>query len=633
MKLRSAVFHGLPGIERLPLEFDNVNVFVGPNGAGKTTILLVVKLALDILSRKTICGEIGDFPRWLLFRSVELVFKDQEKCLSTSMSEVLEVVSDELYVKIICNGNEFFIEHLKSDSEIHIVSAHSIVRIEDLQRTIEETERRIDETQMQLNANNHPNTKEVLNQLQQAREGYLTDLEWVSQCEIIKPGTLTEVVERSLLDEALGRTLFPAAVLVDSNKNIDNVIPEFISRMCDQQSGKPVEKRKFRAALEDLRRLLQHEIDFHEIDGEKCLSIDGVDYRRASSGTRVSLAYFGLTQFLNPTDLVIWDEPENGLHPTRRIRILDLIQQDPRQFLIATHALEFAPIFATDSKIYRCDSSYEEDAENTTLQVREVTNRKDGFLLLEALGVQAARTLFTANVVLWVEGPTELVFYRHWLKYALQGTDLEEGFHYTIMHYGGGLISYLGVADDEHRELAFDALSICRNIIIAIDSDRDGVLEGNDVEDLKPGARAVKAEVDRLNTSRPNSALFCVTNGREIENYLPPKALLHAVATCWQGYADHKEKLPVDDFACGQYEPFHRALEAFFENAGITKSKVKGDVQYTHVHGKSLWGEANKVVMMRAALTFEGLKPEDMLWKFSHELEEIVKFITRANAS
>ncbi|HHB1450980.1 TPA: ATP-dependent endonuclease, partial [Serratia odorifera] len=172
----------------------------------------------------------------------------------------------------------------------------------------------------------------------------------------------------------------------------------------------------------------------HEADGEKCLSIDGVDYRRASSGTRVSLAYFGLTHFLNHTDFVIWDEPENGLHPTRRIRILDLIQQDPRQFLIATHALEFAPVFALDSKIYRCDSSYEEDAENTTLQVREVTSRKDGFLLLEALGVQPARTLFTANVVLWVEGPTELVFYRHWLKHALQGLDLEEGFHYTIMH-------------------------------------------------------------------------------------------------------------------------------------------------------------------------------------------------------
>lgn len=633
MKLRSAVFHGLPGIEKLYLEFDNVNAFVGPNGAGKTTILLLVKLALDMLSQKTVCGEIGDLPKWLLFRSVEMVFEDKEKCLENSMSEVLEMVSDELSVKIICNGSEFLIEHLKSDSEVHIVSAQSIVRIEDLRRTIEETERRIDETEKQLAAANNQNTREELNRLKKACEDYSAELERISQCEIIKPGTLTEVYERSVLDEALGRTLFPAAVLVDSNKNIDNVIPEFISRMCNQQSGKPLEKKKFRVALENLGRLLQHEIDFHEIDDEKCLSIDGVDYRRASSGTRVSLAYFGLTQFLNPTDLVIWDEPENGLHPTRRIRILDLIQQDPRQFLIATHALEFAPIFAIDSKIYRCDSSYEEDADNTTLQVKEVTNRKDGFLLLEALGVQPARTLFTANVVLWVEGPTELVFYRHWLKHALQGEDLEEGFHYTIMHYGGGLISYLGVADDEHRELAFDALSICRNIIIAIDSDRDGVADGNDAQHLKPGARAVKAEVDRLNAGRPGSALFCVTKGREIENYLPPKALLHAAATCWQGYADHKAKFSVDDFVCGQHEPFHKALETFFVGAGITKSKVKNNVEYTHAHGKSLWGEANKVAMMRAALTFEGLNPEDMLWEFSRELDQMVRFITRANAS
>lgn len=634
MRLRSAVFHGLPGVEKLHLEFDKVNVFVGPNGAGKTTALLVIKLALDILSRKTIRGEIGDVPRWLMFTSVDMVFQDQDKTLANAMSDLLEMVSDSLHLRVKCDDTEFFIEYIKSDSEVHVVSAKQIEIIEKIQNDIEEAEARIDQTQVQLNQNqSNQNVRQELNHLKQAHEKYLIDLEAAMQCEIIKPGTVTEAVDRKLLDEALSNTRFPAAVWVDSAKNLEGVIPAFINRMCEQQSGKPAEKKKFRAAHAALSHLLQHEVDFHEVDGEKCLSIDGVDYRRASSGTRVSLAYFGLTNFLNYTDLVIWDEPENGLHPTRRIRILDLIQQDPRQFLIATHALEFAPIFAADSKIYRCDSSYEEDAENTTLQVQEVTSRKDGFLLLEALGVQPARTLFTANVVLWVEGPTELVFYRHWLKHALHGLDLEEGFHYTIMHYGGGLISYLGVADDEHRELAFDALSICRNIIIAIDSDLDEVVAGNDAQHLKPGARAVKAEVDRLNTSRPGSALFCVTKGREIENYLPPKALLHAASSCWQGYADHEVKLPVDDFVCGQYQPFHKALQDFFESAGVTSLKVKDGVEQTHVHGKSLWGEANKVAMMRAALTLEGLEPEDMLWEFSRELEDMVKFVSRANAS
>lgn len=634
MKLLSAEFQGLPGIEKLWIEFDDVNVFVGPNGSGKTTVLRVVKFALDLLSRRTVSGEIGDVESWLLFSSAELIFEATEQALSHLVPDVLETCSDKLTIKIECEAGKFLIESMKSGSEIFITLAQPIEAIDDLQDVIKETNKRLEEAQSQYNSNpHHQPIVDTLAHLRKALDQQQGEYGLITQCEVIKPGTLPEVVVRKTLDEALKNTQFPAAVLVDSGKNLDEIIPEFIKKMCEQQSGKPAAKRKFRAAHEELEHLLQHEIDFHDNDGEKCLSVDGLDYRRASSGTRVSLAYFGLTRFLNSTDLVIWDEPENGLHPTRRIRVLDLIMQDPRQFLIATHALEFAPIFSQDSKIYRCDSTYEEDAENTKLSVQEVTSRKDGFLLLEALGVQPARTLFTANVVLWVEGPTELVFYRHWLKKALQDQDLEEGFHYTIMHYGGGLISYLGVADDEQRHLAFDALSICRNIIIAVDSDLGAPVEGDAAQHLKPGAHMVKTEVDRLNTSRPGSALFTMTRGREIENYLPPKALLHAASKCWQGYADHEDQILVDDFIFERYQPFHKALEAFFTNAGITKKTVKDGVEHILVHGKSLWGDTNKVEMMRAALTMEGLEPTDLKWGFADELTKIVEFITQANAS
>ncbi|MGY3173841.1 putative ATP-dependent endonuclease of OLD family [Pseudomonas sp. TE12234] len=634
MKLLYAEFHGLPSIAKLSLELGGINALVGPNGSGKTTVLRVVKFALDLLSRRTVSCEIGEADSWLLFSSAELVFEGSKQALEHLVPGLFEVCSDRLHVKIKCEMGKFFIESLKSESEIFITSAHTVEAIEDLQSAIQEISRRIEEVQNQYNKN--PHHQPIIDEMARLRstlDQQNSKYELATQCEVMMPGTLPEVVARKILDEALSKTQFPAAVLVDSAKNLDEIIPEFIKKMCEQQSGKSADKKIFRTAHGELEHLLQHELDFHDSDGKKCLSVDGVDYRKASSGTRVSLAYFGLTRFLNSTDLVIWDEPENGLHPTRRIRVLDLILQDPRQFLIATHALEFAPIFAPDSKIYRCDSAYEEDAENTTLSVQEVTSRKDGFLLLEALGVQPARTLFTANVVLWVEGPTELVFYRHWLKKALQDKDLEEGFHYTIMHYGGGLISYLGVADDEQRQLAFDALSICRNIIIAVDSDLGGVVEGDAAQHLKPGARLIKTEVDRLNASRPGSALFCMTGGREIENYLPGGTLLYAASKCWQGYANHEAKIVVDDFSFGRYQPFHKALEAFFTAAGITTTTMKDGKEHVQVPGKSVWGDTNKVEMMRAALTMEALEPTDLLWGFSNELTRMVEFITKANAS
>lgn len=83
----------------------------------------------------------------------------------------------------------------------------------------------------------------------------------------------------------------------------------------------------------------------------------------------------------------------------------------------------------------------------------------------------------------------------------------------------------------------------------------------------------------------------------------------------------------------GNTSLFTRPCRLFFESAGVTSLKVKDGVEKIHVHGKSLWGEANKVAMMRAALTLEGLTPEDMLWGFSRELDDMVKFISRANAS
>ncbi|WP_287814442.1 hypothetical protein, partial [Pseudomonas sp.] len=290
MRLQSAVFHGLPGVERLYLEFDSVNIFVGPNGAGKTTALLVVKHALDILSRKTIHGEIGNVPPWLIFDSVEMVFQDSGRCLANVMGDLLEEVSDVLHLKIKCDDVNFFIEYIKSESEVYVVSAQTIEVIEGLRHIASELEDRMDQTQTHLSHNpGNQTSRQELNRLRQEHERTLLDLGTAMQCEIIKPGTVTENIGRELLDEALANARFPAAVWVDSAKNIEGVIPSFITRMCEQQSGKAAAKKMFRSAHAALTQLLQHEVDFHELDGEKCLSIDGVDYRRASSGTRVSL--------------------------------------------------------------------------------------------------------------------------------------------------------------------------------------------------------------------------------------------------------------------------------------------------------------------------------------------------------
>lgn len=638
MKLLRATFIGLPGANEIILNFDNVNVFIGPNGAGKSTILNTLKLALDLLARKTVCGVIGEIDDWLLFESAELTFSANPETLSKISPTILESYSHEIVINIKCDGHIFYIDQLKSGSQTHILKPTPIEEINDLFEQYQNTENQLEELERQINsatsnstAHNLRNEKTKLELILQAEKNKHSES---LQCEIIKPGTLTESIKRDVIDDFLQKSRFPAAFLVDPTKAIDEAIPKLIIRMCELKAGKRPQNRQFDAIQERLQQLLQHEIDFYEKEGEKFLTVDGADYRKASSGTRVSLAYFGLTNLLAETDIVIWDEPENGLHPTRRIRILDLILEDPRQFFIATHALEFAPIYSNKSTIYRCDSHYLDEGDTTTLTLGKISGRKEGFQLLEAMGVQPARTLFTASVVLWVEGPTELVFYRHWLKHALHTDGLEEGFHYTIMHYGGGLISYLDVADEDHRKQAFDALSICRNLVILIDSDiKEEMISEDATTHLKPAARKIKVEVDRLNIERPNSAMFCVTGGREIENYLPPKILLHAASQCWKGFDSHKEKFDIDTFEFGRYDSFENSLELFFLDAGLSQESIKSGNKERVAIGKSQWGAVNKVEMMRSALTMNNLKPQDLRWSFSSQLNKIAEFIKQANKS
>lgn len=641
MKLLNATFKGLPGSKELSLAFADVNVFVGPNGSGKSTVLNLLKFALDLLSRQTVSGLIKGVEDWLVFETAELVFAADTASFSHLTPGILESAGEVLSVTLRCQDGRFYIDTLTSKAKaldskaktsfILPMPVEEVNASRDMLRT---TESSIEDLERRITGEPHNNTlRAQLAQLQHDLKVHTDQLEIALQCELIKAGRVTEEINRDVIDQALASVGFPSVVLVESEKAIGAIIPKLIDSMCDLQSGKRLQKREFQAAHARLEHLLQHEADFSEKNGQRYLTIDGTDYRKSSSGTQASLAYFGLTNFLRPNDIVIWDEPENGLHPTRRIRVLDLILQDHRQFFIATHALEFAPVFAPKGKLFRCDSEYDEGAESPTLDVSEVRGRKEEFLLLEALGVQPARTLFTASVVIWVEGPTELVFYRHWLTQALQHEGLEEGFHYTIMHYGGGLISYLGVADDTQLNHAFDALSICRRLVISVDSDLRSAVVGDVDPHLKPGARRIKEQIARLNDERPGSGLFSITGGREIENYLPPRVLLHAASLCWEGYRNHHEKLDVKDLAFGRYDSFEAALEKFLLKAGVSKKATRNGAEQLVVLGKTQWGGVNKVEMMRAALTYPDLKPEDMQWDFSEELAGIVRFVKLANAS
>jgi hypothetical protein len=123
--------------------------------------------------------------------------------------------------------------------------------------------------------------------------------------------------------------------------------------------------------------------------------------------------------------------------------------------------------------------------------------------------------LLQANFVLWVEGPSDRVYLNRWL--LLSAPDLVEGIDYSIMFYGGRLLSHLSLERDS-SELSMDELikllRINQHAAILLDSDRKK--KNDEINETK--SRIVKECAE--------STILCwVTAGREIENYLTPESI------------------------------------------------------------------------------------------------------------
>ena len=130
------------------------------------------------------------------------------------------------------------------------------------------------------------------------------------------------------------------------------------------------------------------------------------------------------------------------------------------------------------------------------------------------LGYRAS-DLLQSNCIIWVEGPSDRIYLNHWI--GTVASDLVEGLHYSIMFYGGRLLSHLSALDPEVD--GFISLRrLNRNISIVIDSDR--LAHDKPINETK---LRVSSEFD----SGPGFAW--ITQGREIENYVDPHTLEEAV--------------------------------------------------------------------------------------------------------
>jgi len=146
--------------------------------------------------------------------------------------------------------------------------------------------------------------------------------------------------------------------------------------------------------------------------------------------------------------------------------------------------------------------------------------------ILQNLGTKGSDILQT-NGIIWVEGPSDRTYINYWLQKFFPDSGFVEGQYYSVMFYGGKLLSHLTGNqyewDDELVKEFIELPKMNQKMAIIIDSDKKW--ENAQIRDTKT---RIKNEFEK------NKAFVWITDGREIENYLDPvkaKQLAESVKT------------------------------------------------------------------------------------------------------